>query len=92
MTDLAQGRTGQQQERPRSADQELRARARAVIPGGMYGHQNAGPLPPEVQLYTAFSIAVGLKAQQPDAAKALIAFLRAPALVPVLKAKGLEPG
>ena len=47
MTDLAQGRTGQQQERPRSADQELRARAKAVIPGGMYGHQNAGPLPPE---------------------------------------------
>ena len=52
MTDLAQDRTGQQdrfadQERPRSADQELRARAQAVIPGGMYGHQNAGPLPPE---------------------------------------------
>src|ERR1044071_5246233 len=52
MTDLAQDRTGQPdpsagQDRPRSADQELRARARAVIPGGMYGHQNAGPLPPE---------------------------------------------
>jgi len=28
-----------------AADQALRARARAVIPGGMYGHQNAGPLP-----------------------------------------------
>ena len=40
----------------------------------------------------AFSIAVGVKAQQPDAAKTLIAFLRAPALVPILKAKGLEPG
>ncbi len=34
-------------ERPRSADRQLRRRARAVIPGGMYGHQNAGPLPPE---------------------------------------------
>ena len=33
--------------RPRSADQQLRRRARAVIPGGMYGHQAAGPLPPE---------------------------------------------
>jgi glutamate-1-semialdehyde 2,1-aminomutase len=33
--------------RPRSADAELRRRARAVIPGGMYGHQSAGPLPPE---------------------------------------------
>jgi glutamate-1-semialdehyde 2,1-aminomutase len=34
-------------ERPRSVDADLRRRARAVIPGGMYGHQNAGPLPPE---------------------------------------------
>jgi len=33
--------------RPRNADEELRRRARAVIPGGMYGHQSAGPLPPE---------------------------------------------
>jgi len=33
--------------RPRSVDAELRRRARAVIPGGMYGHQNAGPLPAE---------------------------------------------
>ena len=34
-------------ERPRRADRLLRERARAVIPGGMYGHQAAGPLPPE---------------------------------------------
>ncbi|HXW46901.1 MAG TPA: aminotransferase class III-fold pyridoxal phosphate-dependent enzyme [Streptosporangiaceae bacterium] len=34
-------------ERPRSVDAGLRRRARAVIPGGMYGHQSAGPLPPE---------------------------------------------
>jgi glutamate-1-semialdehyde 2,1-aminomutase len=33
--------------RPRRADEQLRRRARAVIPGGMYGHQSAGPLPPE---------------------------------------------
>ena len=33
--------------RPRSADEQLRRRARAVIPGGMYGHQSAGPLPSE---------------------------------------------
>ena len=32
--------------RPRGADENLRRRARAVIPGGMYGHQSAGPLPP----------------------------------------------
>jgi glutamate-1-semialdehyde 2,1-aminomutase len=33
--------------RQRTADRELRQRAAAVIPGGMYGHQSAGPLPPE---------------------------------------------
>jgi len=33
--------------RPRAADAALRRRAAAVIPGGMYGHQAAGPLPPE---------------------------------------------
>ena len=63
-----------------------------ILPHAAEGAELAGPLPPEVQLYTAFSIAAGAKAQQPDAVKALIAFLRAPALVPVLKAKGLEPG
>ena len=34
-------------DRPRSTDAHLRRRAGAVIPGGMYGHQSAGPLPPE---------------------------------------------
>jgi glutamate-1-semialdehyde 2,1-aminomutase len=33
--------------RTRAADRALRERASAVIPGGMYGHQAAGPLPPE---------------------------------------------
>jgi glutamate-1-semialdehyde 2,1-aminomutase len=33
--------------RERAADRALRQRAAAVIPGGMYGHQSAGPLPPE---------------------------------------------
>lgn len=31
--------------RPRQADRALRARAAAVIPGGMYGHQNVARLP-----------------------------------------------
>jgi len=63
-----------------------------ILPHAAEGAELAGPLPAEVQLYTAFSIAVGAKAQQLDAAKALIVYLRAPALVPVLKVKGLEPG
>jgi glutamate-1-semialdehyde 2,1-aminomutase len=33
--------------RPRSVDADLRRRARAVIPAGMYGHQSAAPLPAE---------------------------------------------
>ena len=40
-------RAASRDERPRSADAALRRRAAAVIPGGMYGHQSAGPLPPE---------------------------------------------
>ena len=56
------------------------------------GAELAGPLPPDVQLYTVFSIAVAAKAQQPEAATALIEFLHSPSVVPVLKAKGLEPG
>ena len=35
------------QRRTRTADAALRARAGAVIPGGMYGHMSAGALPPE---------------------------------------------
>jgi len=35
------------EDRPRSVDAQLRRRAQTVIPGGMYGHQSAGPLPRE---------------------------------------------
>ena len=44
---MAAARPAGPDQRPRSADLGLRERARAVIPGGMYGHQNAGPLPAE---------------------------------------------
>jgi glutamate-1-semialdehyde 2,1-aminomutase len=40
-------------ERPRAADRLLRERAGAVIPGGMYGHQAAGPLPAEYPQFMA---------------------------------------
>ena len=46
MAHQAPARAGADQ-RERTADRELRRRATAVIPGGMYGHQSAGPLPPE---------------------------------------------
>ena len=32
-------------QRQRSADTELRRRAKAVVPNGMYGHQNMNVLP-----------------------------------------------
>jgi molybdate transport system substrate-binding protein len=48
-------------------------------------------LPAEIQAYVQFAGAVSSSARHPEAAKALIRFLTAPAAAPVLKAKGLEP-
>lgn len=53
-----------------------------------------GPLPAELQNTTdfVFFVAVGASAKEPDAAKALIQYLRAPDAARVIKTKGLEPG
>lgn len=56
------------------------------------GTVSLGPLPPELQLYIAFAAGVSTNAKEAEAAKALIKFLTAPAAVPVIKAKGMEPG
>ncbi len=56
------------------------------------GAELVGPLPAEVQLYTVYPAAVAAGTKEPDAAKALIKFLTAPAAIAVLKAKGLSPG
>lgn len=56
------------------------------IPGVDY----IGPLPPEVQNVTMFSAGLHANAPQPDAAKALVGFLTAPAAHPAIKAAGLE--
>jgi molybdate transport system substrate-binding protein len=56
------------------------------------GAQLAGPFPADFQSYLAFSAGVSTDAKSADAAKALIKFLTAPAVTPVLMAKGLEPG
>ena len=50
-----------------------------------------GPLPAEIQNYTNFSSAVPASAKQADAAKALQAFLAAPAAAPVFRKHGMEP-
>jgi molybdate transport system substrate-binding protein len=56
------------------------------------GAQLAGPFPPDVQSYLVFTAGVSSASQSADAAKALIKFLTAPAVAPVLKSKGMEPG
>ena len=55
------------------------------------GVELVGPFPPELQSYLVFIAGVSTAAEQPEAAKALIRFLRSPAAVAVIKAKGLEP-
>ena len=59
-----------------------------VMPGAEF----VGSFPPELQTYVVFTAAVSATAKEPEAAKALIRFLTAPAAVPVIKAKGMEPG
>ena len=51
----------------------------------------AGPLPAAVQSVTQFTAFIPTGASQPQAARALIDFLRSPAARMVIKAKGLEP-
>jgi len=55
------------------------------------GAELLGPLPPELQSYIGYSAGVGTSANQAEAGQALINFLKAPAAVPVLKAKDMEP-
>jgi molybdate transport system substrate-binding protein len=49
-----------------------------------------GPLPPDIQCVTVFSCGLQAGASQPDAAKALMAFLTTPAAKNVMTTHGLE--
>lgn len=51
----------------------------------------AGPLPAEVQFYVPFGGAVSASSQAPDAARALLTFLKSAAAVRVIKEQGMEP-
>jgi molybdate transport system substrate-binding protein len=55
------------------------------------GADLVGPLPPEVQKITIFSAGITASANQPEAGRALIAFLASAAAAPVLKRAGLDP-
>ncbi len=50
-----------------------------------------GPLPADIQQITVFSAGLHAAAKQPDAARALVKFLTAPAAAPVIRNKGMEP-
>ena len=50
-----------------------------------------GPLPPDIQSKTVFSVGLSTTAKNADGAKALIAFLTTPAAAKVMVANGMEP-
>ena len=50
-----------------------------------------GPLPPEVQQVTIFSAGVLARSAQPEAARALIAYLASPAAAAAIRDSGMEP-
>jgi molybdate transport system substrate-binding protein len=56
------------------------------------GIELLGPLPADIQRITIFSAGLHVGAQQSHAAKALVKFLTAPAAVPIIRKKGMEPG
>lgn len=51
-----------------------------------------GPLPAQIQRYTVFSAATPASVSQPDAAKALMSFLKSDAAGAAYKKMGMEPG
>jgi len=65
-----------------------------VIPNilSVPGAELVGPLPPEIQSYIVFTAAVSAKSPNQQAARDLIKFITSPAAMPVLRAKGMEPG
>jgi molybdate transport system substrate-binding protein len=56
------------------------------------GVELAGEFPPEIQRYYVFAGAVSATSQAPEAAIALLKFLKSPAAVPVIRAQGMKPG
>lgn len=56
------------------------------------GAELVGPLPAELQNYVVFTAGISPNARDAAAARAFINFFTAPATLPVLKSKGMEPG
>jgi molybdate transport system substrate-binding protein len=58
----------------------------------LHGADLIGPFPAEVQGYIIMTAGVGTSAKQAGPARDLIKHLMAPGALPVIKAKGMEPG
>jgi molybdate transport system substrate-binding protein len=65
-----------------------------VIPNilSVPGAQLVGPLPEEIQSYIVFTAAVAANSPNQQAARDFIAFLKSPAAIAAIKAKGMSPG
>jgi molybdate transport system substrate-binding protein len=56
------------------------------------GVEVVGPLPAEIQTYIVLTGGIGTNAKDKVGAQALIKYLKTPAAISVIKAKGMEPG
>lgn len=56
------------------------------------GLVDLGPLPASIQNFTIYAAGLHVAAPSPDAAKALVKFLKAPDALPAIKKMGMEPG
>jgi molybdate transport system substrate-binding protein len=65
-----------------------------VIPNilSVPGAQLVGPIPPELQSYIVFTAAVSAQSPHQQAARDLLTLLKSPATIPLIRAKGMEPG
>jgi molybdate transport system substrate-binding protein len=65
-----------------------------VIPNilSVPGAQLVGPIPDAIQSYIVFTAAVAANSPNQHAARALIAFMKSPAGVAAIRAKGMSPG
>jgi molybdate transport system substrate-binding protein len=57
---------------------------------GADGIDVVGQLPPDIQMMTTFSGGVARASAQPDAARALLAFMASPALTPIKREHGMD--
>lgn len=55
------------------------------------GVELVGPLPAELQSWVVFTAGISARSTAPNAARALITFLKGPAALPVIRSQGMEP-